>query len=79
MIANGVECSYSKAGYPYDNAVSEKVFGIFKTEWAKEKYESTEELERDVGEFVNWYNNFRCHGSIDYMTPVEKRLKECSI
>ncbi|MGL5767359.1 MAG: IS3 family transposase, partial [Sarcina sp.] len=28
-------------------------------------------LERELFDYVNWYNNHRIHGSLDYMTPVE--------
>ena len=74
LSSSNVENSYSKAGYPYDNAVSEKVFDIFKFEWMAQKYDNELELKRDVQTFVNWYNNFRVHGSLGYQTPVEKRL-----
>jgi putative transposase len=72
---NKVKQSLSKAGYPYDNACSEKLFDIFKREWMKDKYDDIVELKKDVDEFVYWYNYFRLHGSIEYQTPVEKRLK----
>ncbi len=76
LEVNEVENSYSKAGYPYDNAVSEKTFDIFKFEWMKENYDNELELKRDVKSFVNWYNNFRVHSSIGYKTPVQKRLEK---
>ncbi|OUQ04184.1 hypothetical protein B5E92_13400, partial [Erysipelatoclostridium sp. An15] len=25
-------------------------------------------------DYVNWYNNIRIHGSLDYKTPVEFRM-----
>ncbi len=76
LEANEVQSSYSKSGYPYDNAVSEKTFDIFKFEWMKENYDNELELKRDVKSFVNWYNNFRVHSSIGYKTPVQKRLEK---
>ena len=35
------------------------------------KFESFEELETELFDYVNWYNNFRIHSSINYLTPVE--------
>nr|WP_215826480.1 IS3 family transposase [Spiroplasma endosymbiont of 'Nebria riversi'] len=26
-----------------------------------------------IFDFVNWYNNLRIHGSLNYLTPVEFR------
>jgi transposase InsO family protein len=71
---NGVVRSVSKAGYPYDNAVSENLFGIFKREWMKELYTSIEMLRDDVNDFVNNYNIFRIHSHLNYQSPVEFRL-----
>ena len=28
-------------------------------------------LETELFDYVNWYNNFRIHSSLDYLTPVE--------
>ena len=75
LKSNDIKQSLSKAGYPYDNACSEKLFDIFKREWMKDKYLDIVELKKDVDEFVYWYNYFRLHGSIGFQTPVEKRLK----
>ncbi len=30
-----------------------------------------DELELKWFDYVNWYNNVRIHGSLDYLTPVE--------
>lgn len=71
---NDVKLSLSKTGCPFDNAVSENLFGLFKREWAKEKYSTLEELKRDVDDFVHNYNNFRVHSKLCYMSLVEYRL-----
>ena len=71
----GIKRSLSAKGSPYDNAVAEATFKIFKTEFAFiKRFSSFEELERDLFDYVNWYNNFRIHGSLDYLTPVEYKL-----
>lgn len=71
---NGVIRSVSKAGCPYDNAVSENLFGIFKREWMSNNYNSIDDILKDVTEFVHNYNYFRVHSKLNYMSPVEYRL-----
>ena len=72
--------SLSSKGCPYHNAVAEAGFKIVKTEFAFKKiFNSLEELERELFDYVNLYNNIRIHGSLDYLTPVAYRLKYCSV
>lgn len=67
-----IDRALSKKGCPYDNAVAEATYKIIKTEFAFNRiFESFEELETDLYEYVNWYNNIRIHGSLIYLTPVE--------
>lgn len=69
-----IQRSLSKKGCPYDNAVAEATFKIVKTEFAFNKmFESFEILENQLFDYVNWYNNCRIHGSLNYKTPVEYR------
>lgn len=64
--------SLSKKGCPYDNAVAEATFKIIKTEFVKnERFETLEELQLKLSDYVNWFNNFRIHSSLDYLTPVQ--------
>ena len=35
---------------------------------------SFEELELELFDYVNWYNNIRIHGSLGYVSPVEYRM-----
>lgn len=70
-----IKRSLSKKGCPYDNAVAEATFKIVKTEFAfNRRFESLEELKYELMDYVNWYNNFRIHGSLNYLTPVEYRI-----
>ena len=67
--------SLSTKGCPYDNAVAEATYKIIKTEFAfNKRFDSLEELELELFDYVNWYNNIRIHGSLDYKTPVEFRM-----
>lgn len=66
--------SLSKKGCPYDNAVAESLYHIIKTEFVKNRrFDNLESLETELFDYVNWYNNLRIHGSLDYMTPSEFR------
>ena len=74
--AFGIKRSLSKKGCPYDNAVAEATYKIIKTEFAyNRRFSSFEELECELFDYVNWYNNIRIHGSLDYKTPVVYRLQ----
>ena len=70
-----IDCLLSKKGCPYDNAAAEATFKIIKTEFVKGKeYETLEQLQYELSDFVNWFNNHRIHSSLGYMTPKEYRL-----
>lgn len=67
-----IERSLSKKGCPYDNAVAEATYKIIKTEFAFNRiFDSFEELETELFEYVNWFNNIRIHSSLNYLTPIE--------
>jgi putative transposase len=64
--------SLSKKGCPYDNAVAEAAFKVIKTEFIHNTtFNSLEELEIKLFDYVNWYNSRRVHGSLGYLTPIE--------
>ena len=57
-----IQRSLSKKGCPYDNAVSEAGFKIIKTEFTNNKiFKNQLELEIELFDYVNWYNNIRIH------------------
>ena len=61
-------------GCPYDNAVAEATFKIFKTEFvAGRNFDSLLHLRRELARYVHWFNNIRIHGSLNYLSPVEFR------
>ena len=66
--------SYSKKGYPYDNASMESFNAILKKEEVNvNNYETFEEAKLAIFEFIeSWYNNKRIHSTIGYVTPNEK-------
>lgn len=63
--------SMSGADNCYDNAFMESCFGTMKTELQLEDYASDAEAKREIGEYVEYYNNRRLHSSLGYVTPSE--------
>ena len=67
-----IQRSLSHKGCPYDNAVSEATYKIFKTEFVMNKtFNSLHELKFQLADYVHWFNNFRIHGSLGYLSPVD--------
>ncbi|UNF61253.1 IS3 family transposase [Spiroplasma poulsonii] len=63
---------YSKPGCPYDNAVSESIYKILKTELIKNrKFKNIEQFKLELFDYVNWYNNVRIHSKLNYLTSIE--------
>ena len=69
-----IKHSYSKKGYPYDNASMESFNAILKKEEVNlNNYDNLENTKLILFDFIeSWYNNIRIHSKIDYMTPNEK-------
>lgn len=69
-----IKHSYSKKGYPYDNASMESFNAILKKEEVNvNNYETFEETKLAIFEFIeSWYNNIRIHSTLGYITPNEK-------
>lgn len=74
LLENNVKHSYSKKGYPYDNASMESFNAILKKEEVNvNTYETFKEAKLAIFEFIeSWYNNTRIHSTLDYKTPNEK-------
>jgi len=65
--------SFSKKGYPFDNACCESFFKYLKKNRTNRRtYYTAEELRLDLFEYIeNLYNNRLPHGAIGYKTPNE--------
>lgn len=63
-------------GCPYDNAVAEATFKIFKTEFVKRKrFDNLQDLQIRLARYINWFNNKRIHGTLGYLSPVEYKMQ----
>ena len=72
----GIKRSLSEKGTPYDNAVAEATFKTIKTEFVSGRvFDSQQNLDLELFDYVNWFNNIRIHGSLDYLTPKEYKQK----
>ena len=69
-----IKHSYSKKGYPYDNASMESFNAILKKEEVNvNTYTTFKEAKLAIFEFIeSWYNNTRIHSTLDYKTPNQK-------
>lgn len=65
----GMQQSMSRAADCYDNAFMESCFGTIKTELEITTYQSFEEAQQEIQEYVNYFNTIRRHSSIDYQSP----------
>ena len=36
-----------------------------------ENFHNLEELQYELDDYVHWFNNFRIHSSLNYLTPTE--------
>jgi putative transposase len=72
LTAHGIECSMSRRGNCWDNAVAESFFSTLKIELAHEADWTTHaEAHADVAEYLEiFYNTQRRHSVLGYLSPV---------
>ncbi len=70
---HGIECSMSRAGDCWDNAVIESFFGTFKQEWAHHhRWSGLVDARAATHDYVEvFYNRQRLHSALEYRTPAE--------
>jgi putative transposase len=69
----GIDCSMSRRGCCYDNAVMERFFWSLKHEWTNhERYANLEEARLSVFHYIElFYNPVRLHETLNYLSPDE--------
>jgi putative transposase len=67
----GIECSMSRTGECYDNAVMERFFWSLKHEWTKhETFDDLEAAQLSVFKYIEtFYNPLRLHQTLGYKSP----------
>ena len=64
--------SLSMKGCPYDNAVAESTFKMIKAEFVYcRRFDTVDQLQLELADYVHWFNNIRLHGTLGYLSPVE--------
>jgi transposase InsO family protein len=70
----GITQSMSRKGNCLDNAIVENFFGILKSElYYLKKYNSVEELKKEIKEYIDYYNNDRIKLNLNGMSPIQYR------
>lgn len=71
LAAHRIECSMSRSGNCYDNAVTESFFGTLKTELVHDaRYATHEQARQSIFEYIEvFYNRRRRHSSLGYLSP----------
>lgn len=68
--------SLSLKGCPYDNAVAESTFKIFKAEFVYGRnFSNLNSLKLELSDYIHWFNHFRLHSSLGYLSPLEFKAK----
>lgn len=74
LAKNGIQQSMSGKGNCLDNAAMESFFGRMKTECFYEKtFESIDELEQVINEYVRYYNEERIQLKLKGLSPIQYR------
>ena len=72
----GITRSLSEKGCPYDNAVAESTYKSVKIEFVyPQHFETLEQLELELFDYVHWWNHLRLHGTLGYETPIQFRYQ----
>lgn len=73
QAAEGLVLSYSKKGYPYDNACIESFHSLIKREWLNRfKIKNFAHAQKLVFEYIDaFYNTVRIHSHCDYSSPCD--------
>ncbi len=82
LSQKGIRQSMSRKGNCLDNSVAENFFGILKSElyYVKEKqYKNLEDLEKDIIEYIDYYNNRRIKSKLKGLSPVQFREHSLSV
>lgn len=67
----GMVQSLSRRGNCWDNAVVERFFRSLKSEWIGHAcYANSADAERDITDYIGFYNTERLHSTLGYQTPL---------
>ena len=77
---HNIKQSMSRKGNFLDNSCTENFFGILKNElFYRKEYKNISELEKDIIEYIDYYNNDRIKIKLKGMSPVQYRIQSLKI
>ena len=78
LATAGLQCSMSRPGNCYDNAVVESFFRTLKVERVYDRrYATLEAAQRDLAQYIDiFYNRVRRHSTLGYVSPVVYELQK---
>lgn len=77
---NSIKQSMSRKGNCIDNAPMETFFGILKQEmYYGRKFKDIKSLEKEIAEYIDWYNNDRIKIKLKGLSPVTYRRESLGI
>ena len=80
LKAKGITQSMSRKATCLDNAVAENFFGLLKTElFYLEKFDSVNQLEKAIVEYIDYYNNRRIKLKLNGLSPVQYRIQTVQV
>lgn len=72
----GIKQSMSRKGNCLDNSLAENFFGLLKSElFYMKEYKTIDELEKDIIEYIDYYNNKRIKEKLNWKSPVQYRIE----
>ena len=73
LAEHGIECSMSRLGNCWDNAVAESFFSTMKVERTDHKmYSTRDQAKADVFDYIErFYNARRRHSTLGYVSPID--------
>ncbi|AQQ55088.1 transposase [Planococcus lenghuensis] len=76
LVANHITQSMSRKGTCLDNSVMENFFGIMKSEFLyKRTFATVEQFERELADYMEYYNCKRIKSKLNGRSPVHYRLQ----
>jgi len=76
LKGSDIKISMTENGDPLENALAERMNGIFKSNFAlDEKFSTFEQAQKAVDAAIEYYNSRLPHSSVDMLTPNEAHLK----
>ena len=76
LKTKGITQSMSRRATCLDNAIAENFFGLLKTElFYLEKFDSIEQLEKAIVDYIDYYNNRRIKLKLNGLSPVQYRIQ----